>query len=242
MTNKKSPILWCFLSFMFMFLSGPKTVNAQWATYGTNIGNTNTGNVGIGTSSPTYKLHVNGTSYFSGASIFNSFLSISTAPSFSDNNKVLTIGTSNRVGTISTTNWDKYAGDDITAIINTYAMTIGTSGSIRFIGFNPTAVTSTTWGGGSAFNWTFSASGTNPVLAFGDGYANLSTGALGLGIVPTQKLDVAGAVKINSGAMPTCTDSMRGTMWFTPGSGTDKDSFVVCAQDNSGVSDWRTLY
>lgn len=34
--------------------------SAQWATNGTNINNTNTGNVGIGTASPLGKLHVSG--------------------------------------------------------------------------------------------------------------------------------------------------------------------------------------
>lgn len=44
----------------------PDTAQAQWAISGTNIYNTNSGNVGIGTSAPTYKLHVNGSLYTSG--------------------------------------------------------------------------------------------------------------------------------------------------------------------------------
>jgi len=41
-------------------------VLAQWDTSGTNIYNTNSGNVGIGTSSPAYKLDVSGTGRFEG--------------------------------------------------------------------------------------------------------------------------------------------------------------------------------
>lgn len=39
-------------------LSLPLSVAAQWNTNGSHINNSNTGNVGIGTSSPTHKLHV----------------------------------------------------------------------------------------------------------------------------------------------------------------------------------------
>lgn len=37
--------------------------SAQWATSGTNINNTNTGNVGVGTATPTAKLHIVGTTF-----------------------------------------------------------------------------------------------------------------------------------------------------------------------------------
>ena len=38
---------------------------AQWATNGNDINNTNTGNVGVGTTTPASKLHVNGGIYSS---------------------------------------------------------------------------------------------------------------------------------------------------------------------------------
>lgn len=44
-----------------MFIS--LDASAQWATNGTNINNTNTGNVGIGTATPTGKLHIIGTAF-----------------------------------------------------------------------------------------------------------------------------------------------------------------------------------
>ncbi len=43
-----------------------RPVNGQWTTNGNNINNTNTGNVGIGTTSPTAKLHVSGSGSVTG--------------------------------------------------------------------------------------------------------------------------------------------------------------------------------
>src|SRR5258708_17930270 len=45
------------LALLFMAAT-PRTVMVQWATNGNNINNTNTGNVGIGTSAPNAKLAV----------------------------------------------------------------------------------------------------------------------------------------------------------------------------------------
>jgi hypothetical protein len=43
---------------LMIFLVQPREAQAQWATNGSNINNTNAGNVGIGTTSPGSKLHV----------------------------------------------------------------------------------------------------------------------------------------------------------------------------------------
>jgi Peptidase_G2, IMC autoproteolytic cleavage domain len=51
---------------LMILLGQPGMAMAQWATNGTNINNTNTGNVGIGTTTPTAKLEVNGTTAVSG--------------------------------------------------------------------------------------------------------------------------------------------------------------------------------
>ncbi len=45
------------LSFVTLFLTVNAVLSQQWATNGTNIYNTNTGNVGIGTSTPSAPLH-----------------------------------------------------------------------------------------------------------------------------------------------------------------------------------------
>src|SRR5690348_15181576 len=42
-----------------LILFSAMNASAQWATNGANINNTNSGNVGIGTTSPLFKLHLN---------------------------------------------------------------------------------------------------------------------------------------------------------------------------------------
>ena len=47
--------------------ASPEAARGQWTTNGNNISNTNTGNVGIGTTAPTAKLDVNGSASISGS-------------------------------------------------------------------------------------------------------------------------------------------------------------------------------
>jgi hypothetical protein len=49
---------------LIVWLGMPQPVSAQWTTNGNNINNTNTGNVGIGTTTPGGKLQVAGDTYF----------------------------------------------------------------------------------------------------------------------------------------------------------------------------------
>lgn len=49
-----------------LMLSPASTAKAQWGTSGTNIYNSNSGNVGVGTASPTAKLHVYGSGNIAG--------------------------------------------------------------------------------------------------------------------------------------------------------------------------------
>lgn len=57
------PVLALF-AFLACFCPTPST--AQWETEGTSIYSSNAGNVGVGTSSPVAKLHVNGDGFYSG--------------------------------------------------------------------------------------------------------------------------------------------------------------------------------
>jgi hypothetical protein len=49
-----------FILVVLPVLCLPGVASAQWATSGTNISNTNTGNVGVGTNAPQEKLHIIG--------------------------------------------------------------------------------------------------------------------------------------------------------------------------------------
>src|SRR5712692_4252520 len=61
-------------------LSGQwQSVNAQWATNGNNISNTNTGNVGVGTATPQATLDVRGSSSYGVSGIFSAIYAKGTA-------------------------------------------------------------------------------------------------------------------------------------------------------------------
>jgi len=68
-TNTANPatILTCAALFIALFLLQPSAAKAQWTTpdASQNINNTNTGNVGVGTTTPSAKLHVAGGIYSS---------------------------------------------------------------------------------------------------------------------------------------------------------------------------------
>jgi len=49
----------CLFTVAILFVA-PRTAHGQWTTNGSNINNTNSGNVGVGTSSPAAKLDVAG--------------------------------------------------------------------------------------------------------------------------------------------------------------------------------------
>jgi hypothetical protein len=69
------------------------------------------------------------------------------------------------------------------------------------------------------------------------------SGNVGIGTnAPTQKLEVAGGVRVNStGTKPACTDTTRGTFWFTNGGTTADDTMEVCAKVD-GTPVWKPLW
>jgi len=67
------------------------------------------------------------------------------------------------------------------------------------------------------------------------------SGNVGIGTsAPTQTLEVAGGIKISSGAQPACNDATRGTFWFTNG-GSGNDVMQVCAKV-AGSNVWKNLW
>ncbi|PLY16314.1 MAG: hypothetical protein C0631_04065, partial [Sedimenticola sp.] len=74
-----------------------------------------------------------------------------------------------------------------------------------------------------------------------------TNGNVGIGTgnttMPTQKLEVNGGIRMNPAtAKPECTESARGTFWFTQGGTGVKDSLEVCAKDEFDDYAWRTMY
>ena len=85
----------------------------------------------------------------------------------------------------------------------------------------------------------------NVLMNSSGGNSYIVNGNFGIGItVPSQKLEVNGGIRLNtSTAKPSCIGSIRGTMWFTMGVGTSKDTLEVCAQGTGSTAPaWRTLY
>lgn len=67
---------------------------------------------------------------------------------------------------------------------------------------------------------------------------------LGIGTTsPTQKLEVNGGIMLNTTtAKPTCSATVRGTLWFTQSATLVKDALEVCAKDATDAYAWRTIY
>ena len=65
----------------FLFIGNLSSAYGQWTTNGTNINNTNTGNVGVGTTTPAQKLDVAGSIASSGTTVIDSSRNITNAGS-----------------------------------------------------------------------------------------------------------------------------------------------------------------
>lgn len=78
----KYPLLWSVLVVAcFLTIGNPGSVYAQWTTNGNNINNTNTGNVGVGTTTPAQKLDVAGSIASSGTTVIDASRNITNAGS-----------------------------------------------------------------------------------------------------------------------------------------------------------------
>lgn len=198
--DRKRRIFWSMFFLMVgCILASPKTAYPQWTTNGSDINNTNTGNVGIGTTTPSSPLTV-------------------IAPSGNRNGIVLA-GSGNTwvytdfgmvpVGTIATGKplnfiWsirkDAYFGGDASGPNLVMQMDRQGGGLYAPLVFNPNG---------------------NVILA---GAFNATNGNVGVGTVsPAYKLDVSGAVNATSGLClsgdcKTAWSQVGGSQWTTSGS------------------------
>lgn len=121
-----------------------------------------------------------------------------------------------------------------------------TYGSAFYFSTNATSGFSFNQGVYAGFNNVFLSKSTGNSY-INSGNFSLYTGKFGVGTAsPTQKIDVVGGgirLTNNNVAKPACTQAARGTMWFTAGVGTSKDSFQICVQGSgSTAASWVTLY
>ncbi len=94
-----------------------------------------------------------------------------------------------------------------------------------------------------------SSSNSNGSIEFWTGYgkrANFNyAGNLGIGTDnATQKLEINGGLRLNPGqfvAKPNCSESVRGTMWFTSGASGEDDSVSICRRVADGSYSWKEL-
>lgn len=80
-TNYLSVSLRLIVALFLLTLASSIRVDAQWTTNGSNINNTNIGNVGVGTTSPAQKLDVNGAIAIAGTSVVDANRNITNAGS-----------------------------------------------------------------------------------------------------------------------------------------------------------------
>jgi hypothetical protein len=64
-----------------LFIAQPRSVYGQWTTNGNNINNTNSGNVGVGTTTPAQKLDVNGSIASGGTTVIDASRNVTNAGS-----------------------------------------------------------------------------------------------------------------------------------------------------------------
>jgi len=191
---------------------------------------TDTGYIGINTSTPTTALNMVGTSLSSTqlrVLLTSSTASDSGAFMFLRNNASGTNSlplTGNKLGAFSFGAMESGTTLRVGASINTYAYANWSSTS------TPTYI---------AFITTTSGTATpaERMRVNHNGYVGI--GAAG----PTQRLEVNGGIRLNTAdAQPACSGSTRGVIWvFKAGVGA-ADTFQVCSKDASENYAWRNLF
>jgi len=116
------------------------------------------------------------------------------------------------------------AASKYTAIIQAYAETAWTTTSA------PTYIS-------------FQTASTNTTSAI-ERMRLVSSGNLGIGTSnPTQKIEVNGGIRLNTAtAIPSCTSTTRGVLWFVNSAAGVADGLVVCAKDASNAYAWKPLF
>lgn len=101
--NSYSFRLRLMVALFFLLLASVVRVEAQWTTNGNNINNTNSGNVGVGTTNPAQKLDVAGAIASSGITVIDG------------SRNITNVGTGSFSGTISSSGLNSFVANSSNA-------------------------------------------------------------------------------------------------------------------------------
>lgn len=193
---------------------------------------TDQGLIGVGTTTPIVPIHVKGGTY-------PTTQIISHATTSSD--PMVAGGFIAKRNNVSTTN----SGLPVTGDRIGY-MLFGSIGTDLLdknaAGFG--AYAETTWTN-SSFPAYFAIETAAPNAARAEKMRITGSGNVGIGTkTPTQKLEVNGAIRLNTTAVKptTCDNSLRGVIYLSQGGTGTADTLEVCAKDASGNYAWSKLF
>lgn len=192
---------------------------------------TDSGNIGVGTNTPAVPVHVRGGTYPTTQII--SHATTSSDPMVSGG----FIAKRNNVSTVNS--GMPILGDRIGYML---------FGGIGADGLDKNAAG---FGAYSEGVWTnsnfpayFAIETTAPNSARAEKMRVTGAGNVGIGTkTPTQKLEVAGAIRLNTAvAKPaTCVEALRGVIYFSQGGTGAADALEVCAKDANGGYSWNKV-
>ncbi|MCG2702707.1 hypothetical protein L6273_06270, partial [Candidatus Parcubacteria bacterium] len=160
--------------------------------------------LGIGATNASYQLHVSGSGNITTNLNIGGTLTLGNLNIGSSYVLTSASGASGgQVAYLDTTSWDKDSSDDLSVLEEGYAIDITGSGIGRTIAFDSTEVSSTTWGSGSPFTWTFDAGATDPQLYLSSNIFAVQTGNIGIGTTsPLTKLHIEGQCVTGDSLLP----------------------------------------